>query len=166
MIATAGRAESVAWVRSLGAHHVIDYREPLAPQIDALDVGAVTHVASLTHTDDYVAQFVELLAPFGHLALIDDPPALDILPMKRRSLSVHWELMFTRSMFQTADMAAQGRLLAEVAALVDAGVLRTTFNRDLGPINAANLTSAHQLVESGGSRGKVVLTGFERAQTS
>lgn len=161
VIATAGRPESVAWVKALGAHHVVDYRQPLAPQIEALDVGAVTHVASLTHTSHYVAQFVELLAPFGQLALIDDPPVLDIVPMKRRSLSVHWELMFTRSLFQTADIAAQGRLLAEVAALVDAGVIRTTLSQNLGPINAANLTRAHELIESGGSRGKLVLAGFE-----
>lgn len=161
VVATAGRPESVAWVEGLGAHHVIDYREPLAPQIDALGVGPVTHVASLTHTETYFPQFVELLAPFGQLALIDDPSALDIMPMKQRSLSVHWEFMFARSMFETADIAAQGRLLAEVAALVDAGVLRTTFSENLGTINAANLTRAHALIESGGARGKVVLAGFD-----
>lgn len=161
VIATAGRPESQAWVTALGAHHVIDYRQALTPQIDALGVGPVTHVASLTHTDHYFAQFVELLAPFGQLALIDDPPALDIMPMKLRSLSVHWELMFTRSMFQTHDLAAQGRLLHEVASLVDAGVLRTTFSQNLGPINATNLKRAHQLIESGSSRGKVVLAGFD-----
>lgn len=161
VIATAGRPESVAWVTDLGAHHVISYREPLAPQIDALGVGSVTHVASLTHTDTYFPQFVELLAPFGQLALIDDPPALDIKPMKFRSLSLHWEFMFTRSMFETPDMSAQGQLLAEVAALVDAGVIRTTFSDNLGPINAANLKRAHALIESGGSRGKIVLAGFD-----
>ena len=161
VIATAGRPDSVAWVEALGAHHVIDYREPLLPQLEALGVGPVTHVASLTHTDRYLPQFIELLAPFGQLALIDDPPALDIKPMKRRSLSVHWEFMFTRSMFETADMAAQGRLLAEVATLVDAGVLRSTVSQKLGPINAENLRRAHALVESGGSRGKIVLAGFD-----
>jgi zinc-binding alcohol dehydrogenase family protein len=159
VIATAGRAESVAWVKSLGAHHVVDYRAPLAPQIEALGVGAVTHVASLTKTDVYFPQFVELMAPFGQLALIDDPPSLDIMPMKLRSLSVHWELMFTRSLFQTSDIAAQGQLFAEVAALVDAGVLRTTLQQNLGPIHAANLKRAHALLESGGARGKVVLAG-------
>lgn len=132
----------------------------MAPQIDALGVGPVTHVASLTHTDRYFAQFVELLAPFGQLALIDDPPAIDVRLMKRRSLSLHWELMFTRSLFQTADMAAQGRLLAEVASLVDAGVLRTTLGQNLGAICAENLTRAHALIESGGARGKLVLEGF------
>ncbi len=160
VVATAGRAESREWVQSLGAHHVVDYHEPLAPQLAKLGVPPVTHVASLTHTDVYFPQFVELLAPFGHLALIDDPPSLDISAMKLRSLSLHWEFMFSRSMFETPDMNAQGRLLAEVAALVDAGVLRTTMAQHLGSINAENLRRGHALLEKGGGRGKVVLAGF------
>ncbi len=160
VVATAGRGASREWVTALGAHHVVDYREPLAPQLAALGIPAVSHIASLTHTDQYFAQFVEILAPFGHLALIDDPPSLDVTPMKLRSQSLHWELMFTRSLFQTPDLAAQGRLLAEVAALVDAGVLKTTLTEDLGPIDASNLRRAHTLLEGGGSRGKVVLSGF------
>lgn len=161
VVATAGRDESRAWVRELGAHHVVDYRKPFAAQLAALGIPAVTHVASLTHTDTYFDQFIDVLAPFGHLALIDDPPALDVSAMKRRSLSLHWEFMFTRSMFETADMAAQGRLLADVAALVDAGIVRTTLSQNLGPIHAANLRRAHALLETGRARGKVVLQGFE-----
>ena len=160
LIATAGREESRTWVQDLGAHHVVDYREALAPQLSGLGFAAVTHVASLTHTERYFAQFAELLAPFGKLALIDDPPALDVGLLKARSLSVHWELMYTRSMFETPDMAAQGRLLGEVARLIDAGLLKTTLSEDLGPICADNLRQAHRRIESGASRGKVVLTGF------
>lgn len=160
IVATSGRKESEAWVKSLGAHHTVDYRQPLAPQLEALGVGAVTHIASLTHTDSYFEQFVELLAPFGHLALIDDPASLDVVPMKVRSQTLHWELMFTRSLFGV-DMSAQGRLLAEVASLVDAGVLRTTLQQSLGTITADNLRRAHALIERGGSRGKIVLAGFE-----
>lgn len=160
VIATAGREKSRTWVRDLGAHHIIDYTQPLRPQIAALGFDAVTHVLSLTHTDRYLDTFVDLLAPFGHLALIDDPPSLDIMPFKRKSLSVHWEFMFTRSMFETADMHAQGRLLDEVARLVDAGVLRSTATEHLGSINAANVRKAHALLESGGARGKIVLEGF------
>lgn len=160
VLATAGRPESRTWVTQMGAHHVLDYRAPLAPQVEALGIGPVTHVASLTHTDQYFEAFVELLAPFGHLALIDDPPALNVAPMKRKSLSLHWEFMYTRSMFETDDMAAQGALLAEVAALVDAGVLRTTLQQTLGPIDAQTLRRAHGLIEAGGSRGKLVVEGW------
>ena len=160
VVGTAGRAESKAWLSELGAHHVVDYREPLSPQLASLAIGPVTHVASLTQSERYFPQFLELMAPFGQIALIDDPSELNVMPMKRRSLSLHWELMFTRSLFQTADLSAQGRLLSEVAALVDAGVLRTTVSQNLGAINAENLRRAHALIESGGSRGKLVLAGF------
>ena len=160
VVATAGREASRSWVTKMGAHHVVDYHDPLQPQLEALGLPAVTHIASLTHTEQYFSAFVELLAPFGHLALIDDPPSLDVMPMKRRSQSLHWELMFTRSMFETPDMGAQGRLLSEVASLVDAGVLQTTLQQNVGPINAANLRNAHERIEKGGSRGKIVLEGF------
>ncbi|MEM6990185.1 MAG: zinc-binding alcohol dehydrogenase family protein, partial [Myxococcota bacterium] len=151
VVATAGRAESRAWVKSMGAQHIVDYHEPLAPQLEKLGIPSPTHVASLTHTDQYFSQFVELMAPFGRLALIDDPPSLDISAMKFRSLSLHWEFMFSRSMFETTDMDAQGRLLGEVAALVDAGVLRTTVTQNLGPISAQNVRRGHALLEKGRS---------------
>ncbi|HEU4533904.1 MAG TPA: zinc-binding dehydrogenase, partial [Polyangiaceae bacterium] len=115
---------------------------------------------SLTHTDQHFAQIVEAIAPQGRLALIDDPPSLDATKLKRKSISLHWELMFTRSLYQTPDMAAQGRLLGEVAALVDAGLVRSTMTEHLGVINAANLARAHALIESGRARGKIVLEGF------
>jgi len=87
-------------------------------------------------------------------------PSLDVMPLKGKSLSLHWELMFVRSRFETPDMAEQGRLLAEVAALVDAGRVRTTFGEHFGTIDAANLRRAHAFMESGQARGKVVLEGF------
>ena len=117
-------------------------------------------VASLTHTDQHFEQIIELLAPQGRLALIDDPGPLDIRLLKRKSLSLHWELMFTRSLFQTPDMVAQHRLLDDVAQLVDDGVIRTTLGEHFGTINAENLRRAHALIESGRARGKVVLEGF------
>ncbi|MBB2200941.1 zinc-binding alcohol dehydrogenase family protein [Gluconacetobacter tumulisoli] len=160
VIATASRPETASWVSGLGAHHVIDHTHPLASQVAALPTGAPGFVFSTTQTDRHLADIVELLAPQGHMGLIDDPPALDILPFKGKSLSVHWELMFTRSMFRTADMAAQGAILDEVARLVDAGTLRTTLSEQAGPITAANLRRAHALIESGRARGKIVLEGF------
>ncbi|MFA5121853.1 zinc-binding alcohol dehydrogenase family protein [Zavarzinia sp.] len=160
VITTASRPETRDWVRDLGAHHVIDHRAPLAPQVAALGLGAPGFVFSTTHSDQHLPEIVEAIAPQGRFALIDDPAVLDITPFKRKSVSVHWELMFTRSLFQTADMAAQGRLLAEVARLVDAGPLRTTLTENYGRIDAANLKRAHALVETGGVRGKIVLEGF------
>lgn len=160
IVATTGRQDSREWVKSLGADHVIDYREPLAPQLAELGISAVTHIASLTHTASYFAEFVEVMAPFGHLALIDDPETLDVTPMKVRSLSLHWEMMFTHSLFQTPTMASQGELLARVAKLVDDGAIQTTVHNDFGTINAKNLRRAHALIEQGKARGKIVLSGF------
>lgn len=161
VIGTASRPETRDWVLGLGAHHVIDHRQPLAHALRDAGIADVTHVASLTQTDQHYEQIVEALAPQGRLALIDDPAGpLDARPLKRKSLSLHWELMFTRSLFATPDMIEQHRLLGRVAQLVDAGRLRTTLGERYGRIDAANLRRAHALLESGTARGKVVLEGF------
>jgi NADPH:quinone reductase-like Zn-dependent oxidoreductase len=114
----------------------------------------------LTQTDAHFPQIVESLAPQGKFGLIDDPKPIDVNQLKRKSISLHWELMFTRSLFGTADMIAQHRLLSDTAELVDAGVIRTTFAEHFGRINATNLKRAHTLIESGKARGKIVLEGF------
>jgi len=160
VIATASRDETRGWVEELGAHHVIDHRKPLAAQVEALGLGAPGFVFSTTHTDEHIAEIGELLAPQGRLALIDDPKTLDIVPLKQKSISVHWELMYTRSLFQTADMGEQGKLLDEVARLVDAGTIRTTLAENFGKIDAANLRKAHERIESHTAKGKIVLEGF------
>lgn len=160
VIGTASRDETRQWVTDLGAHHVIDHSKPLVAQLEAIGVGQVDHVASLTHTDKHFEQLIEALRPQGQLALIDDPKSLDVMPMKRKALSLHWELMFTRSLFQTSDMIKQHELLERVAELIDNGVLRTTLGEHYGAINAANLIRAHELIESGKAKGKIVLEGF------
>ncbi len=160
VIGTASRPETQDWVKSLGATHVIDHSQPFAPQLSALGIDQVDYVASLTHTDTHYPQLTEVLAPQGRLGLIDDPQSLDALPLKRKAISLHWELMFTRSLYQTADMIRQHEILNEVARLADEGTITTTLADNFGQINAANLRRAHQLIESGRARGKIVLEGF------
>ncbi|WP_367597460.1 zinc-binding alcohol dehydrogenase family protein [Pseudomonas fulva] len=160
VIATASRAQTQAWVKDLGAHLVIDHSAPLAAQLSAHGVEAVDHVISLTHTDTYLEQLIEVLRPQGQLALIDDPAQLDVVPLKRKSLSLHWELMFTRSLYQTHDMIKQHQLLNRISEMVDNGVLKTTVGEHFGTINASNLKRAHAVIESGKARGKIVLEGF------
>ena len=160
VIGTASRPETQAWVRELGADVVIDHTQPLSEALKAQGIDAVTHVASLTQTDQHLDQLVEALAPQGKFALIDDPKTFDIAKLKRKSLSLHWEFMYTRSLFETPDMIAQHDLLNRVAELIDAGTLRTTVGEHFGTINAANLRRAHALLESGKAKGKIVLEGF------
>lgn len=160
VIATASRPETRQWALQLGAHHVVDHGQPLADQLAALLPDGPTFVFCTTHTQQHLEAIARLIAPQGRFALIDDPPSLDITPFKRKSVSVHWELMFTRSLFATPDLAAQGELLNEVSRLVDAGTLRTTQATHLGTITAEHLRQAHALIESGSSHGKIVLEGF------
>ncbi len=161
VIGTASRPETRAWVTELGAHHVIDHGQPLAAELKRIGLPQVGWVASLTQTDQHYAQLIEALAPQGKLGLIDDPATpLDVMALKTKCLSLHWEMMFARSRFQTPDMQAQHDLLNRVAELVDARQVRTTLTDRFGTINAANLKRAHAFVESGQARGKVVLEGF------
>ncbi|SEN98808.1 zinc-binding alcohol dehydrogenase family protein [Duganella sp. CF517] len=160
VIGTASRPETAEWVKELGAHHVIDHGKPLNEEIARLGLPPVTYVASLTHTDHHWTAIAEVLAPQGKVAVIDDPAAIDVRLLKRKSASLHWEFMFARSMFNTADIQKQHQLLNDVAMLVDTGVLKTTLGERFGKINAANLKRAHVLLASNRAKGKIVLEGF------
>ena len=160
VIGTASRQETADWVRQLGAHHVIDHSQPLLAQLQALGVPEIDYVASLTHTEQHFAQLIDVLKPQGRLGVIDDPETLDVMPLKRKSLSLHWELMFAGSLYETPEMINQHHLLNRVSALIDQGVLQTTVGEHFGAINAANMRRAHALIESGKARGKIVLEGF------
>jgi zinc-binding alcohol dehydrogenase family protein len=161
VIGTASRAETRAWALELGAHHVIDHSKPLGEEIAKLNLPAPSYVASLTHSDQHFDQVVEAIAPQGKYSLIDDPATpIDIMKLKRKAISLHWELMFTRSLFNTADMIEQHNILDRLAELVDAGTIRTTVNQNFGRIDAENLKRAHALLESGRAQGKIVLQGF------
>lgn len=160
VIATASRPETQDWVRECGAQYVVDHRQPLAPQVAALGLGAPGFVFSTTETDQHAADVAELIAPQGRFGLIDDPKHFDIGALKRKTVSLHWEFMFTRSLFGTPDIAEQGQLLNRVAELVDAGRVRSTATEVAGSIDAATLRAAHAHIESGSARGKIVLEGF------
>jgi zinc-binding alcohol dehydrogenase family protein len=161
VVATASRDDSRAWATDMGAHHVVDHRADLVAAVKAVAPQGVDYVLSLTHTEQHFPALVELLKPQGKLGLIDDPATpLDIGLMKSKSISLHWEFMYTRSLHHTEDMQAQHRILNEVSDLVDAGVLRTTLRENIGAINAGNLRRAHAQLESASTIGKLVLSGF------
>lgn len=160
VIGTASRPETTTWVSELGAHHVIDHTKPLSQELKRIGFEGVDYVVGLNQTDAHFEEIVASINPQGHLALIDDPDMFDFRKLKMKSVSLHWEFMFTRSMFSTVDQIRQHELLKRVASLIDSGVLRTTLNETLGPINAANLRRAHELIETNRARGKIVLEGF------
>ena len=159
VIATASRDDTCAWVKKMGADHVINHRNPLNEEMKALGI-APRYVAALTHTQQHFAAIRELIKPRGQIALIDDPDSLDVASLKRKALSLSWEFMFTRSMFQTDDMAVQHQLLNRVSALLDDRTLQSTVNHHGGILNVENLRAAHELQESGKAIGKTVLDGF------
>jgi len=161
VVGTAARKESANWLKDLGVDHVLDHSKNLNEQRLAADLSEFDYVVSLTHTDQHLDSIMEVIKPQGKLALIDDPASFDILKLKRKSISLHWEFMYTRSMFQTDDMIAQHQLLSELASLVDKGTIKTTWGEQLGKINVANLVKAHGILESQQARGKLVLEGFE-----
>jgi NADPH2:quinone reductase len=162
VIATASRAETAAWCRQLGAAATIDHHEPLAPQLAALGHTHVDAAINLADTDRYWDALGELLAPQAHVGLIVEPRGPLPLggPYKAKSIGIHWESMFTRSRAGATDLAEQGRILARVAELIDAGELRGIARETLSPINAANLREAHRRIEAGSSIGKLVLAGW------
>jgi zinc-binding alcohol dehydrogenase family protein len=162
VIATASRPETIAWVKQLGAHHVVDHSSPMAPQLTALGM-APDIVAMLAGAGQHAAEACEVVAPEGHIGVIEgtfsfDAPSQGKLRMK--SVALHFESMFTRSNAQTSTMVRQHELLDEVTSLVESGKIRTTLAKTLSPINAANMREAHRLVETGRTIGKIVLAGW------
>ncbi|MEU6203815.1 zinc-binding alcohol dehydrogenase family protein [Micromonospora musae] len=157
VIGTASRPESRQWVSELGAHHVVDHHD-LVDEVRAVAPTGVDYLIS-PFTAGNIERYAKIVRPGGRITAVDEPEGLDLLPLKAKSIAWHWEFMFTRPLFLPTD-PGQHELLEEVARLVDAGLLRSTLTRQLGPINAENLRRAHELVETSATIGKVVVAGF------
>lgn len=160
IIATASRPETSGWVKELGADHVVNHRKPMAEQVRALGFEHVDYIAIFNDMRHWETA-VELIRPQGGIVTIDDTnQPMPMQQMKTKAASLHWELMFTRAMFKTPDMVEQHKLLNYVANEIDAGRIRTTLNEIFTPINASNIRAAHALVETGTTKGKIVVHGF------
>ena len=157
VIATASRPDTVAWVKSMGADEVVNHREGLAAQIKQ----PMDYIACFNDLDAHWAAIGELIAPQGGIvSIVGNLKPLPMDAIRAKSASLHWELMFTRSRFQTPDMIEQHKLLNQVADWLDSGKLKGTLKETLSPINAANLRAAHAKLESGTTIGKLVLKGW------
>ena len=155
IIATASRSESRQWVAGLGADHVVSHRN-FVSEIRALGIQFVDFVFSTTHSGQHWSNMAEIIAPFGEIGLIDDADGLDISIFKRKAVSLHWELMFTKSMFGYR-MESQGKILSEVKNLIESGRMRTTANRVLNGLTVENLRAGHTMLEQHTNVGKMVV---------
>lgn len=162
VVATASRPETVAWCQTLGADHVVNHREALRPQVEALGITEFPYIANLYNTELYWETTADLLAPYGALGLIvETSKPMDIgNPFRLKSPRIVWEYMPARSRFRTADMHRQGEILAEIAKRCDAGQFPNIITRTFDRISAANLREAHAAMEAGTAHGKWVLSGW------
>jgi NADPH2:quinone reductase len=158
VIGTASRPESRQWALDYGAHQVVNHHDLVAGVRGAEPDGV--HYIFSPHTGGAIGDFAEILQPFGAITAIDEPEGLDLLPLKTKSITFHWEFMFTRPLFEPPDMIVQHDVLDRVAGLVDEGTIRTTLSRELSPFNAETMRQAHAMVEEGRMTGKVVVSGF------
>ncbi|QBR82911.1 zinc-binding alcohol dehydrogenase family protein [Legionella israelensis] len=160
VIASFGREESKQWLLSLGADLTLNHRQNIQAQLNDNKIKAVDAIISLTHTQDYIEQYAEIIAPRGKIAFIDDPQNFNVMAFKPKSVSIHSEFMFTRPTYQTEDMQKHHDILNTLAELVDKKIIQSTAANHFGTINASNLSRAHELIESGKSVGKCVLSSF------
>ncbi|AOA57713.1 zinc-binding alcohol dehydrogenase family protein [Acinetobacter larvae] len=165
VIATASRPESQQWLYDLGSDYVLDHSQDLVQQYQTLGLPLPQYIFSINGIDQHFDEIVQLIAPQGHIGLIDDPQHFDILKFKAKSVAIHWESMFSRSVYQTEDMDLQGEILHQMAQLLDKGQIQSTIQQHLGAINVTHICQAHQLIETGKSIGKIVLEGFTEDET-
>ncbi|QUJ69851.1 zinc-binding alcohol dehydrogenase family protein (plasmid) [Photobacterium sp. GJ3] len=161
VIATASRPETAQWCRDLGAAQVISHRENMAEQLAELGVTSVDYIFCLNDTAGHWQTMAQIIKPQGMIcSIVESDQPLDLEPLKSKSAGFVWEFMFTRTLYQTEDMAAQGKLLDQLGEWIDLDNIQTTLREHLTPINAENLRQAHAIVEQGNMIGKVVLSGW------
>jgi NADPH:quinone reductase len=161
IIGTASRPESIQWAKDHGAKYVINHHQPFAPQLKQLEFETVDYIFCLNSTDKHWDNMVEAIAPQGKIcSIVGTASQTDLSVLQRKSATFVWEYMFTRPMFQTADLIEQHRILDTIANLIDAGKIQTTLTERITPITSANLRKAHALIEKGNTIGKIVLEQF------
>ena len=124
IIGTASRDETTEWLKELGADSVINHRNKLSEEFRNNKLPAPDYVVSLNATEHHIDEIVKLIKPQGKFGFIDDPKSLNVMPFKGKAVSIHIELMFTRSMFQTEDMIAQHNILNKAAELIEKGTIK------------------------------------------
>ncbi|MCT1905489.1 zinc-binding alcohol dehydrogenase family protein [Oceanobacillus sojae] len=161
VIGTASRPETAEWTKEKGADFIINHYEDFVLQLENLGINNVNYILCLHSTEKHWENMAESIAAQGKIcSIVETDEALNLTLIKNKSVTFAWETMFTKSMYQTKDMISQHHLLNHVAELVDNNVIHATVNKQLSPINAENLKTAHAWLETGQAIGKVVLKDF------
>lgn len=161
VIATASRVNSKQWCEQFGADFVINHHANIAEELAATGYKEVDYILCCQNTDMYFQAMVDTIKPLGRIcSIVDNVEPLPLQLLKPKSASFCWEFMFTRAKFQTTDMIEQHHILNEAARLLDEGILKTSLQETLSPINACNLRKAHQKLEEGKMIGKLVLEAW------
>ena len=161
VVATASRGDTVRWCRQLGADYCIDHHKKLLPALQAIDLSAVDYVLCLNDTDYHWQNMADVIKPQGKIcSIVGNRQPLDLNLLKSKSVTFAWEFMFTKSQYQTPDIASQGELLNRVSRLVEREIIKTTLKENLGVLNSENMAIAHEKLESGKTIGKLVLMGI------
>ncbi|EIC86568.1 zinc-binding alcohol dehydrogenase family protein [Serratia sp. M24T3] len=158
VIATASRPESAAWCKERGANLTVNYKD-LVGELEKQGIKQVDYIFCLNDTDGHWEAIGKLIAPQGKICtIVENEKPLDQNQLKLKSASLHWEFMFTRSMYKTSDISEQGHILQQVAELVDAGKVATTLTETISGLTTESIQSAHDKVNDGHMQGKVVVT--------
>lgn len=162
VIASASRKETVSWCKALGADETVNHRHDLAVELSSIGYENVDYILCFNDTDGHWAAMTKAIRPQGMIcSIVENQAPLDMGALKSKSAGFVWEFMFTRSMYETADMGEQQALLNRVSELADKGVVKTTCREVVERINAANLRDVHAKIEAGKTIGKIVLSGWE-----
>jgi zinc-binding alcohol dehydrogenase family protein len=158
VIATASRSESKAWCEKMGADVVLEHHN-LSAQFAQKKLDAPDFILCMGVPDDYLEEMIEVIAPQGSICLLANANKLfDLNLLKPKSIHLVWEMMFTRSKFETADMGEQGKILNTLSGLIDDNKISCTVMRQLSPINVVNITQAHNTIEAGATIGKLTIS--------
>ena len=155
VIATVGSDEAAVLARELGADDVINYRsEEVADYVARLTGGAGFSAIFDTVGGANLAKSFEAAALYGRIVTTNARVTLDLGNMHGKALSLHLVFMLL-GMLNESGRAEHGRILRQVATLVEAGSLKPLL--DPARFTLATAPDAQEHLNSGEARGKVVV---------
>jgi len=157
VITTASRLESIRWAKKMGADHVADHRD-LINSVKQLGFETVDYIFNTADTIGHWDAMAQLIAAQGMIcSIVEFEGSVDLNKLQAKSAGFVWELMFTKPLFDTADIKSQGEILQQIASLMDSGDLTTTLTETLYGLTQETLKTAHEKIESAATIGKIAI---------